>query len=59
LPREIILEAGMVETVQSGSEITDRRMLRTRKMLVDSLATLLNKNSSEDISVQEMPTSPT
>ncbi len=44
----------MVETVQSGSEATDRRILRTRKMLVDSLATLLRKKSFDDISVQEI-----
>jgi AcrR family transcriptional regulator len=44
----------MAEIVQSGSEVTDRRILRTRKMLLDSLATLLKNKSFEDISVQEI-----
>ncbi len=44
----------MVESVQYGSEIKDRRVLHTRKTLVDSLTTLLKKKSFDDISVQEI-----
>jgi AcrR family transcriptional regulator len=46
----------MVETLQSGSaaEATDPRILRSRQMLMESLAKLLDRKEFDDISVQEI-----
>jgi AcrR family transcriptional regulator len=46
----------MVETLQSGSaaEATDPRILRSRQMLMEALARLLNRKEFDDISVQEI-----
>jgi AcrR family transcriptional regulator len=44
----------MAETLQSGSETTDPRILRSRKMLMDALAKLLITRDLESISVQEI-----
>jgi AcrR family transcriptional regulator len=44
----------MAESVQSGTETTDPRILRSRRMLMDALATLLIKKEFEDISIQEI-----
>ena len=44
----------MAEPVQSAAETTDPRILRSRRMLMDSLAKLLSKKEFEDISVQEI-----
>jgi len=44
----------MAELLQAAPETTDPRILRSRRMLMDSLATLLNKKEFEDISVQEI-----
>ena len=44
----------MAESLQSGAETTDPRVLRSRRMLMDSLAKLLIKKDFEDISVQEI-----
>jgi AcrR family transcriptional regulator len=44
----------MAESVQSGPETTDPRILRSRRMLMDALATLLIKKEFEDISIQEI-----
>jgi AcrR family transcriptional regulator len=52
--RRGILEAVMAEALQPGTETTDPRILRSRRMLMDSLAKLLTKKEFEDISVQEI-----
>src|SRR5271168_3645136 len=44
----------MAQLVQSESVTTDPRILRSRRMLMDSLAKLLMKKEFEDISVQEI-----
>ncbi len=46
----------MVETFQSGSaaEATDPRILRSRQMLMEALARLLDRKEFNDISVQEL-----
>src|ERR1700685_3914371 len=46
----------MVEMTQSGSaaEATDRRILRSRQMLMEALRRLLNHKEFSDISVQEI-----
>ncbi len=44
----------MAATLQSGPETTDPRILRSRRMLMESLAKLLMKKEFEDISVQEI-----
>jgi AcrR family transcriptional regulator len=46
----------MIETLQSGSaaEATDPRILRSRQMLMEALARLLDRKEFNDISVQEI-----
>ena len=44
----------MSSALKSGSETTDPRILRSRRMLMDSLARLLRKKEFEGISVQEI-----
>jgi AcrR family transcriptional regulator len=44
----------MAESLQSANETTDPRILRSRRMLMDSLAKLLIEKDLEDISVQEI-----
>jgi len=44
----------MADTPQSARETTDPRILRSRRMLMEALARLLNKKQFEDISVQEI-----
>ncbi len=44
----------MAPAQQVGTEATDPRVLRSRRMLMDSLARLLNKKEFEEISVQEI-----
>jgi AcrR family transcriptional regulator len=44
----------MAESLQPAAETTDPRILRSRRMLMDSLAKLLIKKEFEDISVQEI-----
>ena len=44
----------MAEAFHPGAETTDPRILRSRRMLMDSLAKLLIKKEFEDISVQEI-----
>src|SRR6202030_1250887 len=44
----------MAESLQSATETTDPRILRSRRMLMDSLAKLLIKKEFKDISVQEI-----
>jgi len=44
----------MTQALQSATETTDPRILRSRRMLMDSLAQLLVKKEFEDISVQEI-----
>jgi AcrR family transcriptional regulator len=44
----------MAQLLQSETETTDPRILRSRRMLRDSLAKLLITNEFEDISVQEI-----
>src|SRR6266704_3946125 len=44
----------MAETLQSGAETTDPRILRSRKMLMDALAKLLIVKDLDSISVQEI-----
>jgi AcrR family transcriptional regulator len=49
-------KSAMAQALQSGStaESTDPRILRSRRMLMDSLARLLSKKEFEDISIQEI-----
>jgi AcrR family transcriptional regulator len=49
-----ILTVGMAQLLQSGSGTTDPRILRSRRMLMDALASLLIKKEFEEISVQEI-----
>jgi AcrR family transcriptional regulator len=44
----------MAQILQSETGTTDPRILRSRRMLMDALATLLIKNEFEDISVREI-----
>jgi len=44
----------MSQVLQSATETTDPRILRSRRMLMDSLATLLKTREFEDISVHEI-----
>src|ERR1700758_1123784 len=46
----------MIESLQSGStaEATDPRILRSRQMLMEALARLLDRKEFNDISVQEI-----
>jgi AcrR family transcriptional regulator len=44
----------MAQAPQSATEATDPRILRSRRMLMESLYKLLNKKEFEDISVQEI-----
>jgi AcrR family transcriptional regulator len=44
----------MSHALQSATETTDPRILRSRRMLMDSLATLLKTREFEDISVHEI-----
>src|SRR5271163_4814528 len=44
----------MAEALQPCTEATDPRILRSRRMLMESLAKLLTKKEFEDISVQEI-----
>ena len=44
----------MAEAFEPGNEATDPRILRSRRMLIESLAKLLMKKEFEDISVQEI-----
>jgi AcrR family transcriptional regulator len=54
LPERDILKAEMPELLQSAPEATDPRILRSRRMLMESLARLLIKKDFENISVQEI-----
>src|ERR1700681_1853839 len=49
-----ILEVGMAQLLEPESGTTDPRILRSRRMLMDSLERLLKKKEFEDISVQEI-----
>jgi AcrR family transcriptional regulator len=49
-----ILTVGMAQLLQSETETTDPRILRSRRMLMESLARLLMKKEFEDISIQEI-----
>jgi AcrR family transcriptional regulator len=49
-----ILTVGMVQLLQPETGTTDPRILRSRRMLMDSLERLLKKKEFEDISVQEI-----
>src|SRR5580692_2601139 len=51
---EVLLRLGMAGTLQSANETTDPRILRSRRMLMESLAKLLINKEFEDISVQEI-----
>src|SRR6266550_2343159 len=44
----------MAQLLQSGGETTDPRILRSRRMLMEALASLLIKKEFEDISVQDI-----
>jgi AcrR family transcriptional regulator len=44
----------MAQTLQSAAETTDPRILRSRRMLMESLARLLSKKELDNISVQEI-----
>jgi AcrR family transcriptional regulator len=44
----------MAQLIQPETETTDPRILRSRRMLMDALASLLIKKEFEDISVQEI-----
>jgi len=44
----------MTQALQSDTEATDPRILRSRSMLMESLAKLLTKKEFQDISVQEI-----
>jgi len=51
-----MLEGAMSQDLQSDAtaEITDPRILRSRRMLMDSLATLLIEKEFDEISIQEI-----
>src|SRR5580700_6842748 len=44
----------MAQVLQSDTQATDPRILRSRRMLMDALDRLLKKKEFEDISVQEI-----
>ena len=44
----------MAQLLQPGTETTDPRILRSRRMLMEALARLLMKKEFEDVSVQEI-----
>src|SRR5271156_5347750 len=44
----------MAQVLQSDTQATDPRILRSRRMLMESLERLLKKKDFEDISVQEI-----
>jgi AcrR family transcriptional regulator len=44
----------MAQLLQAATETTDPRILRSRRMLMDSLGRLLKKKELDDISVQEI-----
>src|SRR3984957_11804022 len=44
----------MAQALQSATETTDPRILRSRRMLMEALARLLTEKEFEDISVQEI-----
>ena len=44
----------MAQALPPGTETTDRRILRSRRMLMDALATLLKEKDFEDISIQQI-----
>lgn len=44
----------MAQLLQPETETTDPRILRSRRMLMEALARLLNKKEFEDVSVQEI-----
>ncbi|HVR22114.1 MAG TPA: TetR/AcrR family transcriptional regulator [Candidatus Polarisedimenticolia bacterium] len=44
----------MAQLLQPETETTDPRILRSRRMLMDSLAKLLIKKAFEDISIHEI-----
>jgi AcrR family transcriptional regulator len=44
----------MAQLLQPGTETTDPRILRSRRMLMEALARLLMKKEFEDISIQEI-----
>jgi AcrR family transcriptional regulator len=44
----------MTQLLQPEAEATDPRILRSRRMLMEALAKLLNKKEFEDVSVQEI-----
>jgi AcrR family transcriptional regulator len=52
--QEYPLILGMAQLLQPETGTTDPRILRSRRMLMDSLARLLMKKEFEDISVQEI-----
>ncbi len=52
--QEISLTVGMAQLVQPEAGTTDPRILRSRRMLMDSLVRLLKKKEFEDISIQEI-----
>src|ERR1700681_2988195 len=49
-----ILEVGMAQLLEPESGTTDPRILRSRRMLMESLERLLIKQEFDDISVQEI-----
>jgi AcrR family transcriptional regulator len=51
-----MLKSAMAETLEPGTtvESTDPRILRSRRMLMDSLAKLMGRKEFEDISIQEI-----
>ena len=49
-----MLKFAMPTPLQSDTGTTDPRILRSRRMLMDSLAKLLRKKEFEDISIQEI-----
>jgi AcrR family transcriptional regulator len=53
-PQKGILTVGMAQLLQPETGTTDPRILRSRRMLMDSLERLLKKKEFEDISVQEI-----
>jgi AcrR family transcriptional regulator len=44
----------MAQAIQSATEATDPRVVRSRRMLMDALVRLLTKKEFEDVSVQEI-----
>jgi AcrR family transcriptional regulator len=52
--RYAFINIEMAQLLQSETETTDPRILRSRRMLMDALARLLMKKDFEDVSVQEI-----